>query len=145
MAQTIEPKSMPGARGMTTDRPEHSPTGAGQQAVVLGPRDSLVGKLSVDGDLTVQGIVDGELQVSGDVDVAPSATVKAKLSGRNVSIRGNVTGDLTVKNRLLVSGSGIINGDVKVAKLQVEDGGTLNGNISMGAVGSGSGEAGKAG
>ncbi len=145
MAQTVETKGVPGLRGPESDRVESSGFTSASPGVVLGPRDSLVGKLTIEGDLTVHGTVDGELQVSGDVDVEQSATVKAKLSGRNVSVRGNVTGDLSAKNRLLVSGSGIINGDVKVAKLQVEDGGTLNGNISMGALGASSGDSAKGG
>lgn len=132
MAQTVEPKGTTGVRS-ASERGENSNSAGPSSAVVLGPRDSLVGKLTVEGDLTVRGTVDGELKVSGDVAVEHTATVKAKVSGRNVSIQGSVTGDLAAKNRLTVAGSGVVNGDVRVAKLQVEDGGTLNGNISMGA------------
>jgi cytoskeletal protein CcmA (bactofilin family) len=120
MANTAQTKS--GGAENSSSRP-----------VVLGPKDTMVGKLTVEGSLTVQGTVDGELRVNGDLEVHEAATIKAKVTGRNVSVRGNVTGELTAKNRLVISGSGVINGDVRAAKLQVEDGGTLNGNISMGS------------
>src|SRR6266481_4989714 len=67
----------------------------GEKNVVnLGPRDSLHGRLDIQGDL-----------------------------------RG--TGNVTAKKRLTLGGSGHLNGDVKVARLTVEDGATLNGNVTM--------------
>ena len=103
----------------------------GGNSVVLGPRDSLVGKLTIEGDLRIQGTVEGELHASGDVDVDARATVRASIEGRNVSIRGEVQGDTTARERLLLAGSGTLNGNVKVARLAIEDGATLNGNVTM--------------
>ena len=100
-------------------------------AVVLGPRDSLVGKLTVEGDLEVHGTLEGEVQASGDIQVDASAKIKAQLEGRNVRVRGHIDGNVTAKDRLQLTGSGRINGDVKVKRLSVEDGATLNGNVSM--------------
>ena len=97
--------------------------------IVLGPRDSLVGKLTVDGDVRVLGNLEGELVASGDVHV--EGTVKAGIEARNVSVRGQVTGDVTAKERLLLSGSGSLDGNVKIARLSIEDGATLNGNVTM--------------
>ena len=69
-----------------------------------------------------------------------SAKVNASVEGNNVSVVGNVTGSVHARGRLSLSGSGTLNGDVRVAKLSVEDGATLNGNVSMGQpVGGGKG------
>lgn len=103
----------------------------GNNQVRLGPRDSLVGKLTIAGDLHVQGSVEGELSASGDILVDPSANVKASLEGRNVTVNGQVQGNVTARKRLLLAGSGALNGDVRVARLAVEDGATLNGSVSM--------------
>ena len=103
----------------------------GTNVVTLGPRDSLHGRLDIHGDLKIHGTVEGELKASGDVLVESTATVQASIEGSNVSVRGQVTGNVTAKKRLTLGGSGHLNGDVKVARLTVEDGATLNGNVTM--------------
>lgn len=99
--------------------------------VSLGPRDILQGRLEIQGDLKVAGTVEGDLKVSGDVTIDATATVQAAVEGANVSIRGNVTGNVTAKRRLTLAGTGHLNGDVKVGRLTVEDGASLNGNVTM--------------
>lgn len=103
----------------------------GTNVVNLGPRDVLQGRLEIQGDLKIQGNVEGELKATGDVTIDSTATIQASIEGSNVSVRGQVTGNVTAKRRLTLGGSGRLNGDVKVARLTVEDGATLNGNVTM--------------
>jgi cytoskeletal protein CcmA (bactofilin family) len=103
----------------------------GTNVVTLGPRDSLHGRLEIQGDLKVGGTVEGELKASGDVAVESTANVQASIEGANVVVRGQVTGNVTARRRLTLGGSGHLNGDVKVGRLTVEDGATLNGNVAM--------------
>jgi cytoskeletal protein CcmA (bactofilin family) len=103
----------------------------GTNVVSLGPRDILQGRLEIQGDLKVAGTVEGDLKASGDVTVDSTATVQAAIEGANVSVRGQVTGNVTAKRRLTLAGTGRLNGDVKVGRLTVEDGATLNGNVTM--------------
>ncbi|HVC41434.1 MAG: bactofilin family protein [Candidatus Dormibacteria bacterium] len=111
----------------------HRNGAAGAKGVTLGPRDVLNGSLTIEGDLHIEGTVDGEITASGDVDVEASATVRARIDGRNVAVRGNVTGNVVAHARLTVAGSGIVLGDVRASRLRVDDGGTVNGSITMGA------------
>jgi len=103
----------------------------GTNVVSLGPRDVLQGRLEIQGDLRVAGQVEGDLKASGDVSVDSGATVQAAIEGANVSVRGEVTGNVTARRRLTLGGSGRLNGDVRVSRLTVEDGATLNGNVTM--------------
>jgi cytoskeletal protein CcmA (bactofilin family) len=91
----------------------------------------------VEGDLRVHGSVEGELTATGDVQVEQTANVAASIEGRNVNVRGKVQGNVTAKRRLILGGSGVVNGDVRVSRLTVEDGATLNGNVAMGGGDSG--------
>ena len=111
----------------------HAAAGAngGTNIVSLGPRDTLHGRLDIQGDLKVAGNVEGELKVSGDVTVDSTANVQATIEAANVSVRGQVSGNVTARRRLTLGGSGHLNGDVKVGRLTVEDGATLNGNVTM--------------
>jgi cytoskeletal protein CcmA (bactofilin family) len=104
---------------------------AGINVVNLGADDLLQGRLEVQGDVKIAGKVEGELKASGNVTIDSGASVQAAIEGANVSVRGHVTGNVTAKRRLTLGGSGRLNGDVKVGRLTVEDGATLNGNVTM--------------
>jgi cytoskeletal protein CcmA (bactofilin family) len=89
-----------------------------RNSVVLGPRDRLVGQLYIEGDLRVSGTVDGTLEATGDIEIAGG---------------GKVSGAVTAYNRLVVgSDASLIGGEVRVARLTVEDGATFTGRVSMG-------------
>lgn len=83
----------------------------------LGPRDRLVGRLYVEGDLRVSGTVDGALEATGDVEIDEG---------------GKVNGPVTARKRLMVGSNGSLVGDVRVARLVIEDGATFSGNVQMG-------------
>ena len=89
-----------------------------RNSVVLGPNDRLIGQLFIEGDLRVSGTVEGALEATGDITIAGA---------------GKVSGQVTAYNRLVVGGdASLIGGEVRVARLTVEDGATFTGNVSMG-------------
>ena len=104
---------------------------AGINVVNLGAADILQGRLEIQGDLKIAGRVEGELKVSGNVTIDSSANVQASIEGSNVSVRGQLTGNVTASRRLTLGGTGRLNGDVKVGRLSVDDGATLNGSVTM--------------
>jgi cytoskeletal protein CcmA (bactofilin family) len=121
---------MASAEKTATQAPSTSQNG-GSNVVSLGPRDILQGRLEIQGDLRIAGNVEGDLKASGDVSIESGATIQAAIEGANVSVRGQVTGNVTARKRLTLGGSGHLQGDVRVARLTVEDGATLNGNVTM--------------
>src|SRR5487761_5269 len=106
----------PAARNRTPAPAGNGSDGA-QSSTVLGPRDRLVGQLYVEGDVRVAGTVEGGLEVTGSVEIDDG---------------GRVTGPVTAHDRLVVGRSGSLLGDVRVARLVVQDGATFSGKVSMG-------------
>ena len=111
---------------------EAKPKRGGGPSFTLGPKDSLEGKLNYEGYMRVEGRLDGEVHVTGDIEIAQAATVTASIEASGVCRGGNVQGTVTARSKLTLSGSGKLIGDVHVAKLQVSDGASLNGNVRMG-------------
>lgn len=105
----------------------------GSNKITLGPEDSLEGKLNYNGHVHVAGRAEGEFRISGNFDVANGATVKALIEGSSVTIKGDVEGMLTARDKLTIGKSGKLNGDVTVKRLQIEDGASLNGHVRMGS------------
>lgn len=106
----------PGTRA-PIDPPAESASDEQHNAVVLGPRDRLVGRLYIEGDLRVVGSVDGSLEATGNVEIDGG---------------GKVKGPVTARKKLVVGSQGELVGDVRVARLVIEDGATFSGNVSMG-------------
>lgn len=109
----------------------------GAEKFTLGPSDSLEGKLSYGGSITVQGRVEGELRIGGNVDVASGASVKALIEGSNVTVRGDIEGPVGARDKVMLGKSAKLNGDVIAKRLQIEDGASLNGHVRTGSFESG--------
>ena len=125
----------PGARvpRSTADQPPpKTPAAVQRSSVTLGPRDRLIGQLHIDGDVLLSGTIEGEIHATGDVEIDDEAKVKASVAGSDVNIRGHVSGPVTARKRLLVARSGSLTGDVRVARLVIQDGASFSGNVSMG-------------
>ena len=124
----------PGARvpRSAADQPPDAPTSTQRGGITLGPNDRLIGELHIDGDVRLGGTVQGEIHATGDVEVDDEAKVNASLAGGDINIRGSVSGPVTARKRLVVARSGTLTGDVRVARLVIQDGATFSGNVSMG-------------
>ena len=105
----------------------------GQNKFTLGAGDSLEGKLNYSGHINVQGRVEGELRIGGNVEVASGATVKALVEGSSVTVRGELEGPVTAREKVLLGKSARLNGDVTARRLQIEDGASLNGHVRTGS------------
>jgi cytoskeletal protein CcmA (bactofilin family) len=105
----------------------------GQNKFTLGTGDSLEGRLTYAGSINVQGRVEGELRIGGNVEVGNGATVKALIDGSSVTVRGDVEGPVTAREKVLLGRSGKLNGDVTAKRLQIEDGASINGHVRTGS------------
>ena len=83
--------------------------------------------------MTIQGQAQGEFRVTGNFEVGNGATVKALIEGSNVTIKGDVEGMLTARDKLTLGKNAKLSGDVTVKRLQIEDGASLNGHVRMGS------------
>ncbi|SRR5712692_2461621 len=104
----------------------------GRKQFSMGPQDILEGRLIYDGSVHADGRVEGEVRVTGNIDVANGSTVKALLEGANVTLKGNVEGAVTARDKLTLGRNARLSGDIQVRRLQIDDGATLNGHVRMG-------------
>src|SRR6266705_5369163 len=105
----------------------------GLKKFTLGPNDSLEGKLTYGGSMTVDGgHAEGEFRIGGNIEIGNGTVVKALLEASNVTIKGEVEGRLTARDKLTLGKQAKLNGDVQARRLQIEDGASLNGYVRMG-------------
>lgn len=104
----------------------------GRKLFQMGPGDILEGKLIYDGSIRADGRVEGEVRVTGNIDVANGATVKALLEGASVTLKGQVEGTITARDKLTLGRNARLSGDITVRRLEIADGATMNGHVRMG-------------
>ena len=99
--------------------------------VVLGPRDSLVGTLTVDGDVRIEGTLDGEVSATGEVNVHPTGTARAQISARDIVVGGTVEGNAVARELAALGETASFAGALRAGRLRVDEGATLNATITM--------------
>jgi cytoskeletal protein CcmA (bactofilin family) len=94
---------------------------------------TIKGNITTASSLTVAGAIEGDINAGGDVTILPDANVRGDVSGPTVTISGKVEGRVSASGRLLITSKGHVHGDIAVRALLIEEGGTLQGQCSMGA------------
>ncbi|MEY2924382.1 MAG: hypothetical protein RLZZ337_930 [Bacteroidota bacterium] len=100
---------------------------------VIGDGTKIVGDLKSNGDLRIDGTVEGNISTQAKCVLGASGIITGNISAKSCDISGVVNGNLAVSELLLIKSTGKINGDIRTAKLVVENGGEFNGGCTMGS------------
>ncbi len=106
---------------------------------VLNSDVSVVGILRFTDDLLVDGSVEGEITSDGVLTVGTNASIQAgeknKVAVRTKSaiIQGRVTGDVVVTDRVELTSTAELVGDVTAAKISIQEGAVFIGHCMVGA------------
>jgi len=99
----------------------------------IGPSIVVRGEVSGNEDLLIQGQLDGSVALElNSVTVGGGGRVKADITGRIITIEGNVEGNLNAKEQIILRGSAIVQGDIKAPRVVLEDGASFRGLVDMG-------------
>ena len=95
------------------------------------------GELTGDEDLEIDGQVEGTVNLGNhQLTIGPNGNLKAAVSAKTIVVIGKVTGNLVAAERIEVQATGIVDGDVRAPRLNVQEGAVLNGSIDMSPPGS---------
>ena len=101
----------------------------------IGPSIVIKGEVSGNEDLLIQGRVDGSVALDTHaVTVGGGGRVKANISGRVITVEGDVEGDLEAQEQIVLRGSAKVQGDLKAPRVVLEDGASFRGLVDMGPV-----------
>jgi cytoskeletal protein CcmA (bactofilin family) len=101
--------------------------------LMVGRGISLSGKISSCDRLIIEGNVEAELENCHTVEVSESGTFKGAAEIAGAEISGRYEGSLTARDNLLIRATGRVSGTVRYGRLQIEDGGEINGDFSSAA------------
>jgi cytoskeletal protein CcmA (bactofilin family) len=99
---------------------------------MIGKSISIKGDITGDESLVIEGKVDGTVHLkSNDLTIGQSGRVNANLTANVVRIDGEVTGDITGVEKVVVTKTGRVQGNIVGPRVTLEDGAKFKGSIDM--------------
>ncbi len=122
-----KPKSATGPRSSST-RNETSSIAA---RTLMGAETVITGELNTSEAVQIEGRVEGKIKSSGLVVIGEAGRVKAEIEADEVSIRGTLEGDCTARNRVEITRTGKVLGNLRAPRIVVAEGAIFRGASQM--------------
>jgi cytoskeletal protein CcmA (bactofilin family) len=98
---------------------------------VLNSDVEVKGTLKFSGEMTFDGKVDGDINSEGTLNLGDNAVVKGTIDVGSVVVRGKITGNIVAKDKIELKAKTELFGDVRAAKLVIEEGVTFVGKTEV--------------
>lgn len=99
---------------------------------MIGETIKIEGEITGAEDLVIRGSVKGTVDLtSHEVTVDETGKVEADIKGKVVVINGEVTGDIRGGEKVVISKSGNVRGNIIAPRVTLEDGAVFKGSIDM--------------
>jgi len=98
----------------------------------IGKAVKIVGQIYSKEDLFVDGDLEGTLEaLDHKVTIGPNGTVHAAVKAREVDARGTIHGNVEAAERIEIRKDAKLTGDIKTARIIIEDGAYFKGSIDI--------------
>lgn len=99
---------------------------------VIGSGIEINGDITGTEDLVIKGTVKGKVNLGeNEVEIENSAQVTADVTAKVVKISGTIQGDIVGKEKVIISKSGNVKGNIVAPRVTLEDGAKFKGSIDM--------------
>ncbi len=98
---------------------------------ILNSDVEIKGSLRFTGELTFDGKLDGDITSEGVLNLGDNAVIKGNLNVNSVVLRGKINGNVTAKERIEIKAKTELFGDIKSARLAIEEGVTFVGKTEV--------------
>lgn len=98
---------------------------------LIGAGTKVEGSISTEGSIRIDGTMVGDIVAKTNVAIGLGGTLEGTLRATNVSLAGKVKGTVTATEKLILESKSVLQGDIKAAKLVVDEGATFDGRCTM--------------
>lgn len=91
----------------------------------------ITGNISSEGSVRVDGAIEGTLSVKGDMILGETGSVQGDINASNLIVAGKLDGAAVVREKLEITSTGVLLGEVCCSTMVVEEGGILEGTTQM--------------
>ena len=102
------------------------------KVAMIGQGISITGDVKADTCLKIDGRLEGRsVQCTDEVEIGESGQVIANILGKVVKVSGMVSGDIGGSEKVLITRTGRVQGNIVAPRVQLEDGALFRGSIDM--------------
>ena len=105
---------------------------SGNLNTIVGKGSSFEGTLKVQSTLRVDGRIKGNVTTSDSLVVGKDGNINGEIVVRNAIIGGKLKGKLIASGKVVLEANSVFSGELKTAKLVIDEGAVFEGNCSMG-------------
>ena len=98
---------------------------------ILNSDVEITGTLKFTGELKFDGKLNGDIASEGTLNLGDNAVIKGNLNVNSVVLRGKINGNVTAKDRIEIKAKTELFGDIRAAKLAIEEGVTFEGKTEV--------------
>jgi cytoskeletal protein CcmA (bactofilin family) len=98
---------------------------------VIGNNTVITGNIRTEGSIRVDGRIVGNVVTQADAAVGAHGVIEGSVDARNITVAGKVMGALTAAQKLVLEGKSVMKGDIRTARLVVDEGAVFDGRSSM--------------
>lgn len=99
---------------------------------IIGPGLRVKGDCETSDTIRIEGVVEGSVTAKKAVVIGKEGRVTGDITTADARIAGTVKGTLNVRSRLELAATCIIDGEIRAARLQLDEGGTVAGALHVG-------------
>jgi cytoskeletal protein CcmA (bactofilin family) len=93
-----------------------------QEISVVGASTHVIGRISGDGALRIEGTVKGDVNINGDAEIAEGGSLEGNLQGEGLDIAGNLLGDAQARGAIAVRAAATVRGELRGSAVSIEAG-----------------------
>jgi len=99
---------------------------------IVGGSISFDGKLKGSEDLTIKGHFQGKIFLENNsLFVASGSHIKADIKVKNITVKGDVEGNIHASGKVFITKEGKMTGDIAAYRISIMDGAQFKGSIKM--------------
>lgn len=98
---------------------------------ILSSDVEIKGSIKFQNELIIDGKIEGEIISGGVLTVGENAEVRGEIKTKSVTVLGKVHGNITVEERCELKTRAQLIGDLKAARLMIEEGATFVGKSEV--------------
>ncbi len=103
-----------------------------KKSVFIGQSILIKGELTGNEDMTIEGKVEGNINLKDhNLTIGTKGRIEAELFAKNITIMGEVNGNVYAEDKVEVAKSGKLNGNISAPRVVIEDGARFKGSVEM--------------
>ena len=107
-------------------------TGKHMPIATIGETILIVGDVTGKEDILVHGTIEGDINLrENNIVVGIKGRINANVTAKNISVEGDVKGELRASEQVIIKPSGRVAGDIRAPRVILDDGCQFKGSVDM--------------